>query len=163
MTTTKQIAKHLRDVHFGGNWTAVNLKDTLAGLTWQQATTSVQTFHPIATLVFHMNYFVRATINVLQSQPLDARDALSFDCPPIESEDDWNNLLDRTWADAEGLASLIERMPDEQLWEDFADAKYGTYYRCLHGPIEHCHYHLGQIAIIRTLLQNERVSPGRSI
>jgi len=29
---TKQLAKHFRDVHFGGNWTSVNLKDSLAGI-----------------------------------------------------------------------------------------------------------------------------------
>ena len=39
MNLTAQIAKHIRDVHFGGNWTASNLKDQLAGLSWQQATT----------------------------------------------------------------------------------------------------------------------------
>jgi hypothetical protein len=27
MTSTKQIAKHLRKVYFGGNWTSANLKD----------------------------------------------------------------------------------------------------------------------------------------
>ena len=40
MTSIKQIAKHFRDVHFGDNWTAVNLKDTIANVTWQQATTT---------------------------------------------------------------------------------------------------------------------------
>ena len=32
MNLTQHSAKHLRDVHFGGNWTSVNLKDTLAGV-----------------------------------------------------------------------------------------------------------------------------------
>lgn len=99
-----------------------------------------------------MNYYVAATTKVLRGGALDAKDRLSFDCPSILSEDAWDNLLTKTWTDAEELASLIELMPDEQLWEHFVDAQYGTYYRCLQGPIEHCHYHLGQIAIIKTLL-----------
>lgn len=33
MNDTEQIAKHLRDLHFGGNWTAVSLKDKLDGVT----------------------------------------------------------------------------------------------------------------------------------
>jgi hypothetical protein len=37
MNLPAQIAKHFRDVHFGGNWTSVNLRDTLNGITWQQA------------------------------------------------------------------------------------------------------------------------------
>ena len=155
MKLNEQIAKHLRDVHFGGNWTGVNLKDKLAGMTWQQATTRVGSLHPIATQVFHMNYFVSATIAVLQGRPLDAPDALSFDCPTISSEADWERLLSKTWSEAEELASLIKRLPDEQLEKDFVASQYGTYYRCLQGPIEHCHYHLGQIAAIRAMQQND--------
>lgn len=155
MKFTTQIAKHLRGVYFGGNWTAVNLKDKLSGVTWQQATTPVGSLHPIATLVFHMNYFLSATINVLKGGPLNAKEKFSFDCPPILSVEDWDNFLNKTWAVVEELASLIEGLPDEQLSEDFVDEKYGTYYRCLQGPIEHCHYHLGQIAVIKAMLQKD--------
>lgn len=154
MKNTGQLAKHLRDLHFGGNWTAVSLKDKLADVTWQQATTAVGVHNTIAVLVFHMNFFVEATIKVLRGGPLDAKDEFSFDCPPIASEDDWERLLNKTWSDAEELASLIEKMPDEQLSEPFVDGKYGTCYRCLLGPIEHGYYHLGQVSILKTLLQN---------
>ena len=108
-------------------------------------------FHSIATLVFHMNYYVSATIKVLRGGPLDAKDELSFDCPPLSSLDDWERLLNKTWSEAEELASLIEQMPDSQLSETFVDEKHGTYYRCLQGPVEHCYYHLGQIAIIKSI------------
>ena len=104
MKYTEQIAKHLRDIHFGGNWTAVNLRDKLADVTWQQAKARVYSFHAICTLVFHMNYYVSATIQVLQGGSLDAKDKLSFDCPPISSQEDWQRLLNKTWADAEELA-----------------------------------------------------------
>lgn len=152
MRLTDQIATQLRAVHFGGNWTASSLKDKLADVTWQQATASVGSFHPIAALVYHMNYFVSATLQVLAGGPLDAREKLSFDHPPITSEQDWQRLLEKVWSDAENLALAIEQLPESRLWEDFVDARYGNYYRCLHGPIEHCHYHLGQIAMIKTML-----------
>ena len=155
MKLTNQIAKHLREVHFGGNWTASNLKDGLRDVTWQQVTTSVDSFHTIAELVYHMNYFVTATLKVLRGGPLDAKEKLSFDHPPIASREDWDGLLEQTWTDVEELATAIEQMPESQLWEPFVDEKYGTYYRCLHGPIEHCHYHLGQIALIKTMLAAE--------
>ena len=35
MEITKQIAKHFREVNFGGNWTWSNLKDNLADITWK--------------------------------------------------------------------------------------------------------------------------------
>ncbi len=152
MSLTKQIAKHFRDIHFGGNWTSSNLKDNLADVSWQQAVTKVHAFNTIATLVFHVNYYVSVVLKVLEGEPLNASDKFSFDCPPIESDADWQQLLSKVWAEAERFASLVEALPEEKLWEDFYDKKYGNYYRNIHGIIEHMHYHLGQIALIKKLV-----------
>ena len=152
MSPTEQIAKHFREVHFGGNWTSSNLKDNLAGVTWQQATTQVYSFNTIAILVYHMNYYVSVVIKVLQGGPLDAKDKYSFDLPPIMSQEDWENLLSKTWTDAENFAALIEQLPENKLWENFSEEKYGNYYRNIHGIIEHAHYHLGQIVLIKKIL-----------
>lgn len=152
MNLSAQLAKHLRDVHLGGNWTSSNLKDNLKDVSWQQATTQVHSFNTIATLVYHVNYYISAVLKVLQGGPLEASDKYSFDLPPIESQRDWDNLLDKTFADAETFALLIEQLPEHKLWESFADEKYGTYYRNIQGIIEHTHYHLGQIALIKKIL-----------
>ena len=152
MNVTAQVAKQLRDVHFGGNWTASNLKQHLSDVTWQQATTKIPSFNTIAALVYHMNYYVSAVIKVLQGGPLDAHDKYSFDHPPVLSQQDWENLLDKTWVDAETLATLIEQVPDVKLSENFLDGKYGTWYRNLDGVVEHIHYHLGQIVLIKKML-----------
>ena len=152
MNVTAQVAKQLRDVHFGGNWTASNLKQHLSDVTWQQATTKIPSFNTIAALVYHMNYYVSAVIKVLQGGPLDAHDKYSFDHPPVLSQQDWENLLDKTWVDAETLATLIEQVPDAKLSENFLDGKYGTWYRNLDGVVEHIHYHLGQIVLIKKML-----------
>ena len=157
MNLTTQIAKHFREVNFGGNWTSVNLKDSLADITWQQATTKVYSFNTIATLVFHTNYYVSAVLKVLQGEPLNAKDTYSFEHPPILSKEDWENLLHKTWADAGTFASLVEQLPESKLNETFCDEKYGNYYRNMHGIIEHTHYHLGQIVLIKKiLLQTEK-------
>ena len=72
------------------------------------------------------------------------------------------SLLEKTWSDAENLALAIEQMPESQLWEHFVDEEYGNYYRCLHGPIEHCHYHVGQIAMLKTLLSSHSLEGDRT-
>jgi hypothetical protein len=153
MSLTKQIAKHFRDIHFGGNWTSSNLKDNLVDVNWQQATKQVYSFNTIAVLLYHTNYFVSAVLKVLQGEPLNANDKYSFDVPPIQSPEDWQKLLDKAWADAENFAALVELLPESKLWEDFTDKKYGNYYRNIHGIIEHSHYHLGQIVLIKKILQ----------
>ena len=152
MKLTEQIAKHLREVYFGGNWTSSNLKDHLADITWQQATKQVYSFNTIATLVYHMNYYVNVVGKVLQGEPLDAKDKLSFDHPPIQSQEEWEKMLNNVWSDAETFVNLIEQLPEQRLWEDFVDEKYGIYYRNIHGIIEHFHYHLGQIVLIKKIL-----------
>jgi uncharacterized damage-inducible protein DinB len=149
---TAQIAKHFREVYFGGNWTSSNLKDNLADVTWQQATTQVHSLNTIATLVFHMNYYVSAVLKVLQGNPLDASDKYSFDYPPILSQEDWEKLLNKTWTDAVNFVNMIEQLPESKPWEDFSEGKYGNYYRNILGIIEHNHYHLGQIALIKKIL-----------
>lgn len=149
---TGQIAQLFRDVHYGGNWTSVNLKENLSDVTWQKATTRVYSFNTIAALVYHMNYYVSAVLKVLQGEPLNASDKYSFDHPPIQSQEDWEKLLDKTWSDAENFASLIEQLPESKLSETFLDEKYGNYYRNIHGIIEHTHYHLAQIVLIKKLL-----------
>jgi hypothetical protein len=155
MNLTTQIAKHFRDVHFGGNWTSVNLKDTLADVSWQEATTKIHSFNTIALLVFHINYYVSVVLKVLEGEKLNASDKYSFDLAPITSQEDWEKLLDKTWKEAEKFASLIEQLPQGKLEEIFFDEKYGNYYRNLHGIVEHTHYHLGQIVLIKKMVQQQ--------
>ncbi len=155
MNTTAQIAKHMNDVFFGGNWTTSNLKDNLKGVSWQQATTKVYTFNTIATLVYHISYYVEAVTKVLEGEPLNAKDEFSFSHPPIQSQEDWEQLLNKIWKDVERFVKLIEKLPDSILGENFTDKKYGTYFRNLNGIIEHTHYHLGQIVIIKKILLQE--------
>jgi len=152
MQITQQLAKHVRDVHFGGNWTSVNLKDTLAAVTWQQAIAQPADGNSIATLVFHIHYYVDVVTRVLKGGPLDAKDEYSFAHLPIGSQHDWEAMLAKMWADAETFAALIEQMPDHKLAEDFVDAKCGTWYRNIQGIIEHTHYHLGQIVLLKKRL-----------
>lgn len=152
MELTKHIAKHFRDVFFGGNWTDVNLKDTLSDINREQAIKKIDSFNTIAGLVFHIDYFVDAVLKVLQGGPLDAHDKYSFDLPPLIEEAEWEELKNKLFFDAEVFAGLVEKLPEHKLWEDFTDPKYGSYYKNIHGIIEHTHYHLGQIVLIKKIL-----------
>jgi hypothetical protein len=123
MNLSQQLAKHFREVFFGGNWTDVNLKQTLEGISWQQVTTKVYSLNTIAALVYHINYYVAAVLSVLQGGSLNASDKYSFDLPPIQSEKDWEVLLNKFWHDAENFAKHVEQFPEEKLWDDFSEGK----------------------------------------
>lgn len=156
MKLTAQLARHFRDVHFGGNWTSVDLKTVLADVDRKEATTKVDALNTIAALVFHINYYVHAVLDVLKGGSLEAKDKFSFDLPSISSEEDWQQLLQKTWNEAEEFAASIEQLPDEKLNEVFVEEKYGSYYRNLQGIIEHTHYHLGQIVLLKKLLKSKQ-------
>ena len=153
MNPSHLIAKHLRDLYLGGNWTAVNVKNTLDGVDWQMATTKVEPFHSILSLLYHMNYYVKAAIEVLEGNPLTANDKYAFDHPEVLSATDWEEFLGGFYAEIEDLAVLIEKLPAEKWESDFWGEKYGNYYRNLHGIIEHSHYHLGQILWLKRMIQ----------
>jgi len=153
MTIMKQLAKNFRDLYFGGNWTAVNVKDTLAGVSWEQATRKVDDLNTIAALVFHSGYYVTAVLKVFKGEPLKASDKFAFDLEPITSEEDWQKLVSRVFAEAEEFASQIEQLDERVLFETFQQEKYGNYFRNIVGIIEHTHYHLGQIVLLKKMLK----------
>jgi hypothetical protein len=155
MNLSSQIAKHFRDIHFGGNWTTSNLRDHLTDVTWQQANIQIQDLNSIATLVFHSLYYVNVVKNVLLGGPLVGNDKLSFTPPPIQNQAEWEAYLQNAWSEIEQFAQLVEQLPEDKWFTDFSEQKYGNYYRNVHGIIEHSHYHLGQIVLIKKIIMKE--------
>lgn len=152
MNASIQIAKHFREVIFGGNWCTVSLKDTLKDVTWKQANTPLYSFNTITALTYHIGYYITAVLKVLEGGPLDAHDKYSFDHPVISSETEWQQLQEKIWSESEMFASLIEKLPEETVYQNFIDGKYGIYFRNLTGIIEHTHYHLGQIVLLKKMI-----------
>ena len=153
MSQTSQIAKHFRDVHLGGNWTAINLKDQLSDLTYKEAMIEVEGLNSIAKLAYHIQYYYLGAIKVLEGGSLDIKDKFSFDLPEIKDQSEWDAFLAEMWNSVEKFAKLVEQIPDDKMGEHFEDKKYGNYFRNLHGIIEHSHYHLGQIVVQKKMLR----------
>ena len=153
------LAQHFRAAYFGGNWTERDLRGLLTNVSWQQAVTPAQDLNTIAVLVFHIHYYTKAQLRVLEGGALAASDKLAFTPPPITSTADWQTLLQNTWAEAERFIERLEALDPAQLHAPFCDPKYGTYYANLQGNLEHLYYHLGQIALLKKLLKIE-VSAG---
>ncbi|KFF09050.1 DinB family protein [Chryseobacterium luteum] len=155
MSSASQLAKRFREVLLDGLWIAnTNFKDQLKDVTWEQAVTKVGPLNTIAMLTYHIDYYIAGLVNVFEGGDLEIRDKYSFDLPPIESQEQWEALLNKLWKDSEKLASLLEQLPDPKMDEVFVDEKYGTYRRNIDGMIEHAYYHLGQVTLIKKLLAN---------
>ena len=155
MSTSEQYAKQIIDIFLTGDWaTTHSYKSLLDNVDWQQAIQSKEKLNSIASLVFHVNYYVHGIIEVFKGKSLTISDKFSFEMNKIQSQQDWEDLLAKFYHDAQEFAALVERMPESKLAEDFDDAKYGNYQKNIEGMIAHSYYHMGQIALIKKLIQH---------
>jgi len=150
MERNLNLAYRLIEVLLNGRWIAnTNYNEQLKTVTWEQAIQKVGMLNSIAALTYHVNYYLAGILNVFEGGELEIRDKYSFDLPPIESETEWENLIDKFIIYSERFVNAVASFSDGKLDEPFVDEKYGTYIRNIEGVIEHSYYHLGQISLLK--------------
>ena len=154
MKRSQHLANRLNDLYLNGRWIAnTNLKEQLLSIAWQQAIQKPHGLNSIAALTFHLNYYLAGVLSVLNGGPLEVSDRHSFNLSPIESEDDWQLLVNELISNAEAFVKRTAQLTDEELDTPFADPKYGTNQRNIEAIIEHSYYHFGQISMLKKLTQ----------
>lgn len=147
------LAKRFQDVILNNSWVANNsFKNQLSDLPLEKALYKLGKLHTIASLTQHIHYYIAGILNVLNGGNLEIKDAFSFDFKPINTEEDWQNVLSVFWADAEEFALKVAALPEEKLSDIFVKEEYGTYQFNINTLIEHSYYHLGQIVLIKKLI-----------
>jgi hypothetical protein len=150
---THEIARHIRQIHFGNNWSDIDMTTTLADVTWQQAVaTPIPNANSIAVLVFHTNFYLTYVHTSIKEGVYKFDHDDSFKAPPIESEADWQALLQKTWDDAEAFAQTVEKLTVGRNFYNAMPPFQNSFYKNLQGVVEHNHYHLGQIVMLKKLL-----------
>jgi hypothetical protein len=153
MKRSEFVANRLQEVLLDGKWIAnTNFKAQIENLDWRQASRKIGQLNSIAALTYHINYYLKGIIHLLENGRLEIHDRFSFDLPPINSENVWRSLVKEFLTNSEKFIGHVKQFSDEKLDEVFVDPKYGTYYRNIEGVIEHSYYHLGQISLLRKLM-----------
>ncbi|MEY3421740.1 MAG: hypothetical protein RIR48_2036 [Bacteroidota bacterium] len=154
MSLVNQTAIRFREVILSGRWIAnTNFYDQLKDINFQQATTRIGDLNTIAMLTFHIDYYIAGILQVFDGGTLDIRDKYSYDMPEIKDEQQWEDMKQKLWEDAEKFAQHIEKMTKEQLHGVFVDEKYGNYLRNIDAMIEHSYYHLGQLVLLKKMIK----------
>lgn len=149
------LSEQLQKLYYGKNWTGVDLKTTLDHVDMEIINKQINGCNSIVTLLFHMNYYVEIQLEVLKGNPLRGTDKESFIHPEVNTKEDWEQLISRLYNRVDEYLSMLTQIPDDQFSLGFADEKWGSYYRNVAGMIEHSHYHLGQIVLLKKLLQSD--------
>ncbi|MDR2275745.1 MAG: DinB family protein [Sphingobacterium sp.] len=147
------LANRLREVLLNGHWIAnTNYQEQLYDISWEQATFKISTLNTIAALTYHINYYLKGLIATFETGKLEISDKYSFDLPDITEKDDWDKLRSDFLINAALFADKVEQLDTEIFDQPFFDEKYGSYLRNIEGIIEHCYYHLGQIVLIKKMI-----------
>ena len=149
----KDLANRLQEVLLNGKWIAnTNFKEQIISISWEQAIEKVGNLNTVALLTFHVNYYIKGLLNVIEGGNLEIKDNFSFDMPEITSETDWLNLVNEFVSNAEKFINHVEKMDDNLLTQPFVKEEYGSYLRNIEAQIEHSYYHLGQVSLIKKLI-----------
>jgi len=151
---SKALSNRLREVLLNGQWIAhTNFRAEITGITWEEATQQIGNLNTIARLTFHVCYYLKGLVHVFEGGSLDIKDKYSFDMPEIKSASDWNDLVNDFLLTSAQFINHVESMDDTVLHGPFVREEYGTYLRNIEAQIEHGYYHLGQITLIKKLVQ----------
>lgn len=159
MTRSSALAKRIEEVLLNGRWIAnTNWKEQIQAVSWEEAVQSVENLNSVALLTFHVNYYLNGMLHFFENGNLEIHDKYSFDLPAIQVEEDWKNLVQDFIRNSERFVEAVERMDGSQLDKDFVNEKYGSYQRNLEVVIEHSYYHLGQVSLIRKMIQSRNLA-----
>jgi len=153
---SKSLSARLHEVLLNGTWIAgTNWKNELLKTDFSLAVCEFKQFNTISLLCFHLNYYMQGLCSVLQGKPLEISDRFSFDAPKLHSEEDWENRKALFLKNAGLLIEFMEQASDDFLLSDFVQPQYGTWQKNIEGFIEHAWYHLGQVVLLRKMIESD--------
>lgn len=156
MKITELIAQHLLEVHEGNNWTEVDVTQTLRDVTMKEATyKTIASPNTIAALLQHLTFWNRVIVKringIAVAEPADN----GYFVPELLDEADWQQLKADNLKSAHELAAAIRQFDVDALEQPILP-EHSTAYRNLQGSVEHVHYHLGQMVILKKLIRAQQ-------
>jgi hypothetical protein len=154
MKITELIAQHLIEVHEGGNWTEVDIRSIVKDVSVREATMrTAATPNTIAALLHHITFWNREIMRRAKGMVTQVDEANGFNHPALNTEADWQQLKEDNIQSAYELAAAIRQFDEAALYEPMA-AHTSSAYKNFQGTVEHVHYHLGQMVILKKLIRS---------
>lgn len=146
MTELKNISILIKSAYEKNAWHGPSVKESIEGITQEQALRKLNNTHTIIELISHMTAWRRYVIHKLTDDiNFQMTDSLNF-----PSEKNWEYAIKKLEESQSDMLASIGKFSEEKLYDlvPFATHAY-NYYTLLHGIVHHDIYHAGQIMIIR--------------
>ena len=145
MSKSAFIASRVHALFFGPNWTETSLSELIQNHTFAEFLNTKVGTNSAAAVLFHIHYYQKAQLSVLQGGSLNAKDSESFHHPKWVNESDWLQFGSDVLETGRELELAVSKLPESKWSEAFVKAEYGSYESNLIGMLEHSYYHFGQL------------------
>lgn len=149
-----RIGALLQEAYEGEPWFGRPAKALLADVTTDMAFTQMNGQHSIIQLVQHMINWRQFTISRMEANngTLHHFEGKDWQPNPAPGEQLWQQTVAQLDDTQKKLLTTIKKLPENFLNTIVPERNY-TFYKLLHGIIQHDIYHLGQIAYIVKVLR----------
>lgn len=149
MSEIAQIIDELKTIHDGDAWHGPSLKETLTGVTPQQAAAHpVDDAHSIWELVHHITAWENVWRIRLEGQPITEPEEGDFPAVEEVSEQLWAQSMAELDAGHKRLIGVISELSDSVLEDTVVGTEYSIRFM-LRGLLRHHVYHAGQVALLK--------------
>jgi uncharacterized damage-inducible protein DinB len=149
MSELDSIVDEMQKIHDGDAWHGPALRESLAGLSPQQAAARpIASAHSIWEIVRHITVWERVFHRRLGGEPVSEPEEGDFPQPGEINEDLWMNTLAELDAEHEKLLNVVRNLTDAGLERKVVNRDYNVRFQ-LHAIVRHHVYHAGQIALLR--------------
>lgn len=157
MSEITRIDDQLRRAMEEKAWHGPAVREVLAGVTAATAAARpVPGAHSIWELVLHITAWIRAGEMGLAGEKVHIPDAEDWPAVHSQSEDvagDWQRALRGMDETYRRLRSALSETNDARLDDTVTGHDYSVYV-LLHGVVQHCLYHAGQIVLLKAASKN---------
>jgi len=149
---TKRIISQIEKFH-ENNWAEVNVDEIFSGIDDEMANKKMplynNTIHQIARHILATEFVVIKRLQGINYQLKKEEDWIPLDeLKKIQ----WTNTRDAFIESRKEIIFELNKKDDSAIYEPIIE-NYPTIYDTIHGHLQHSYYHIGQISIIKKLIE----------
>lgn len=157
MKETERIRDQLQRAFAGEAWHGPAVFEVLENVTASQAAARpIAGAHSIWELVLHIKAWTDACRRRLGGDRAELADEENFPAINDTSDEAWENTLASLRESHQRLSEAIAAVDETRLDEPILEGMPSVYIT-LHGAVQHCLYHTGQIAVLKKATTGETV------